>query len=188
MTLTALSALFAATATAGIGLVANVQDKSSAAPGSQSHTVGGCGKHGMMGRYAEEIGLTDGQKAQMKALRDQTKAQIQKLKSNDSLDDEAKRTAWKQLRQERDVQFQNILSPEQKAKIETLKAEAKAKHAERKAAFEKNLGLTAEQKAEIEKIKAELKAKISELKSSDGFCREALRAQMDVCRSRVVWV
>lgn len=185
MTLTALSALFAATATAGIGLVANVQDKSSAAPGAKSHIAGGCGKHGMMGRYAEEIGLTDGQKAQMKALKDQAKAQIEALKSNHSLNEEARRAAWKQLREQQQEQFQNILSQEQKAKIEALKADAKAKHAQRKAAFEKELGLTDVQRAELEKIKAEMQAKIFELKSSDGFDREAFRSQMEAFRSRM---
>lgn len=183
MTLTALTTLIAAATTTGLGLVANLQEKTPGTPGAKAGISRKAGKHAMLGRFAEELGLTDGQKAQIHALREQAKAEVERLKSQEGPD--AKRAAWKEMRVRFSEQFQNILSPEQKAKLEALKAETKAKMAERKSAFEKELGLTELQKAEIARLKAEMKAEVTELKSKGALDREAIRAEMQSFRAKL---
>ncbi|MCC6403715.1 MAG: hypothetical protein IT207_06860 [Fimbriimonadaceae bacterium] len=183
MTLTALTTLIAAVTTTGLGLVANLQEKVPGTPGAKAGIARKAGKHALMGRFSEEIGLTDGQKAQIQALREKARAEMQGLGSQGSPD--ARRAAWKEMRSQYREQFQNILSPDQKAKLEALKAETKAKMAERRAAFEKELGLTELQKAEIARLKAEMKSKVTEFKSKGTLDRKAIRAEMQSFRAKL---
>lgn len=185
MTITTLTALIAATTTAGLGLVANVQDKGTVTPGPSTKIEGTCGKHGMMGRFTEKIGLTDGQKEQVRSLKEEARKALDALKNDNSLDRAAKTEKLKKIFDGQRERFQNILTDEQKAEIQKLKAEAMARKEERKAAFEKELGLTEAQRNELAKVRAEMQAKIGELRAKGEVTREQWKSEFESLRSRM---
>lgn len=112
------------------------------------------GRHGHRGhmeaRLAAKLNLTDAQKAQLKSDRQtfreankdffaQVKATRQEIHAAKQANDTAKldslkataqsqRAQMKQLRQQRREQFLSVLTPDQKAQLEQMKAEWKAKH------------------------------------------------------------
>ncbi|WP_158681510.1 Spy/CpxP family protein refolding chaperone [Microbulbifer pacificus] len=122
--------------------------------GPRGHHMGGFDKERMFEHLADELDLTEGQKAQLKANREAGK-EARKA------DREAMREVHKQLReaiesgadqatldslgaklgqlevkkmqrmQEKREQFESILTPEQKAKLEELKSERKERHEKR---------------------------------------------------------
>ncbi|WP_160153024.1 Spy/CpxP family protein refolding chaperone [Microbulbifer sp. ALW1] len=129
--------------------------------GPRGHHKGGHNHERMFERLAEELDLTEGQQAQLKANREAGK-EARKA------DREAMREMHKQLReaiesgadqatldslgaklgqlevrkmqrmQEKRVQFESILTNEQKVKLEQLKAERKARHEERKQRWQRD--------------------------------------------------
>ncbi len=72
---------------------------------------------------AEQLGLSDEQIAQIRALKQNFKSQIR------SLPPEERKAKWQELKQEFKEQVRNILTPEQRAKWDELKAQWKAKKA-----------------------------------------------------------
>jgi protein CpxP len=120
----------------------------------------GHGRHGRAGahgfaseRFAEKLNLTDAQKAQIAQLRatfkeqnrpyfDAAKATRQEFKAARQAGDTAKldalkatmqtqRTQMTERRQAFHTQFLNVLTADQRARLETLKAEREAKRGER---------------------------------------------------------
>jgi Spy/CpxP family protein refolding chaperone len=87
------------------------------------------GGHGMaMGRVANELNLTDAQKAQLKPMFQQQREQMQALKADTSLTQDQKREKMQQLRADGRKQFLSVLTPEQQQKLR----EMRAKRGERK--------------------------------------------------------
>jgi Spy/CpxP family protein refolding chaperone len=112
------------------------------------------GRHGQFGaRLAKKLNLTDAQKEQAKANRTaffeqnkdffaQARATRQELHAAKEANDTAKveslkatlqsqHAQMKQLRQQQEAQFESILTPDQRAQFEQMKAERAAKRAER---------------------------------------------------------
>jgi Spy/CpxP family protein refolding chaperone len=87
---------------------------------------GGMASRGMrgerMGRMASELNLTDAQKAQLKPILEQQRAQMQALKANTSLTQEQKREQFQQLREDGRKQFLSVLTPEQQQKLRDMRA------------------------------------------------------------------
>jgi len=81
--------------------------------------------HGMK-HIMSQLDLTDAQKEQMKTLRETHRQKADALRSQDG-DHTAKREQLKQLRDEQEAAFKNILTSEQIAKMEAMKVERKAK-------------------------------------------------------------
>lgn len=81
----------------------------------------------MKGRMAEELGLTDAQKTQIKSIHEQQRAKAQELKGNASLTQEQKMEQFKALRESTHTQVQGVLTADQQAKFTAMKA----KHKER---------------------------------------------------------
>ena len=87
------------------------------------------GGRGMaMGRVANELNLTDAQKAQLKPMFQQQREQMQALKADTSLTQDQKREKMQQLRADGRKQFLSVLTPEQQQKLRDMRA----KHGERK--------------------------------------------------------
>jgi periplasmic protein CpxP/Spy len=114
----------------------------------------GHGKHGAFGeKFAQKLGLTDDQKAQVKAIkkesREQNKAFFEQAhgtmkeffaakKANDTakMDSlkptvDAQRAQMKQIRSAEEAKIASVLTPDQNAKWQQLKAEREARHAAR---------------------------------------------------------
>lgn len=122
-----------------------------AAPHEGGRGFGGHGRHGMFGkRLAEELGLSDAQKGQikdiMKASRQENKAFYQQARATmkefvaakkagdtakaDSLKPtlEANRAQMQQLRSASEAKIASVLTPDQNAKWQQIKADRAARH------------------------------------------------------------
>lgn len=177
MTIGTITALFAATATAGLGLVANTQDAAKPKPldGGNCHGTMGFGKH-----FGKGLGMTDAQKEQAKLLHDEVRAQREKIKADSSLSEEAKKAKLEALREQTRNRFDEILTAEQRAKLAEMKAKGEKMRAERKAQFEKALGITEAQKAQLEALRAEMKGLRGKFEN-----REQARAAMEALRQKM---
>jgi Spy/CpxP family protein refolding chaperone len=116
----------------------------------------GKGNHDMI----KELNLTDAQKQQMKAQREEFRGQLSALKKNDNITVKEWKSKMEGLRKEQKAKMDGILTSEQKATMEKMKTEGKAKHEsrmkERGEQMKKELGLSADQSAKMEKNRAEM--------------------------------
>lgn len=141
------------TAAAAFALSGTLVFAAGQADGNAGDFHGRHGHHGhrghMEGRLAAKLNLTDTQKAQLKSQReafhaanqaffDQVKATRKEARAAKQANDTAKldslkatiesqRAQMKQLRQQQHEQFLSVLTPDQKAQLEQMKAEWKAK-------------------------------------------------------------
>lgn len=76
-----------------------------------------------MGYMARELNLTDAQKAQLKPIFEQQRAQMKALKADTSLTQEQKHEKFQQLRADGRKQFLAVLTPEQQQKLRDLRAQ-----------------------------------------------------------------
>ncbi len=80
------------------------------------------GKPGRRAAIATELGLTDGQKSGLQALRLQEREALQALKADTALSAEEKRAKLQEIRQGFRSQAQSVFTPEQRARIEEHRA------------------------------------------------------------------
>lgn len=83
------------------------------------------------GMMVEELGLTTDQAAKVEVINDRSAKAIAELKQA-GLDDEARRTRMKVLRDSRDKELKAVLTPEQYEKMLVLRKEKKDEHQEKK--------------------------------------------------------
>jgi Spy/CpxP family protein refolding chaperone len=69
----------------------------------------------------KELGLTDAQAEQMKAIHAASREQLKAIKENESLSKEEKKAAAMKLHEETKAKVGALLSPEQKAKFEKVR-------------------------------------------------------------------
>ena len=84
---------------------------------------GGPGGRGMGAKMEEELGLTDAQKEQMKAAREEVMQKQKAIHEDASLTDEQKKEKSKALREEHKAKVKTILTAEQFAKWEKAMAQ-----------------------------------------------------------------
>jgi Spy/CpxP family protein refolding chaperone len=82
-------------------------------------------------KMAKELGLTDDQKSQMKTIHQDARKQAQAIKNDSSLSADQKKAKMKELHEQTMAKSEAILTPEQKQKMEQLKAEHKGKRGHR---------------------------------------------------------
>ena len=127
--------------------------------GPRGHHKGGPHHERMFEHLAEKLDLTEGQKAQLKANREagkearkadreemravhkQLREAVESGASDESLKELGNQLGQLEVRKmqrmhEKRVQFESILTNEQKAKLEEMKAERKARHEQRKKRWE----------------------------------------------------
>lgn len=145
------------------GMVLAFPDDGEGHRGHKGHHGGGHHKDRMFKHMAEKLDLTEGQKAQLKADREAGKearkatrkeareVHKQLREAVESGADQATLDALgakigqmevqkMQRMQQKRAQFESILTDEQKAKLEEMKAERKARHAERMEQWKKDEG------------------------------------------------
>ena len=123
------------------------------------------------------LNLSEDQKAEAQALREQHRAAVEALHSSGEVTREDIRT----LREQRRAAFEEILTDDQRAQLVELKAQRQAAREEhqgqRQAAREERaarLGLTDDQTTQLEALKEQFRAQMEELRGSDGVTREAV--------------
>lgn len=113
----------------------------------------------------DQLGLSKEQKKSFILIDNKYDKQIDKIKNDDALDKEVKKTSVKTLRDAKHAEYKKMLTPEQYQKFEQLYAEKKEakKVKEKKKEKEKlkeALGLTDDQVTKVEAIQERYKAEI----------------------------
>jgi Spy/CpxP family protein refolding chaperone len=116
----ALAAVLAVGVTTAIAQVSTggLQQK----PGQHKHHG-----HFLMHRMAQQLGLSDAQKSEMKAIREKTKASLKTLHSS-TVSKDAKKAEFKQIRQNAREQMLAVLTPAQRQKLQAMRAKFRANH------------------------------------------------------------
>jgi Spy/CpxP family protein refolding chaperone len=84
-------------------------------------------------RVKKELGLTDDQSEKMKAIHQDSEAQLKALRENTALSPEEKKAAFKQIHEATKAKVYAILTPEQAAKFDKMREGAKKHMKERRA-------------------------------------------------------
>ena len=138
--------------------------------------------HGMGGMDMQKLNLTDAQKEQFKTQRESFRKQMEELKKNDNITVKEWRSRMETLRKDQKTKMQSILTNEQKAQIEKMKAEHKAMNEiDAKARMEKmkiHLGLTDEQAAKMKKSHTEMAEQMKSLREDDKMDSEKKKEKM----------
>jgi hypothetical protein len=139
------------------------------------------GKHGheMMAR---QLNFTDAQKAQAKAINEDTRKKMQDLNKNESITVKEQRDRKAAIQKDRKTKMDGLLTAEQKAKQTQLRAEHKAKkeagYARHLDKMKTNLNLTDEQVAKLKAQRIANHAKAEKIKNNELLSREQKKAQM----------
>ena len=91
------------------------QDATNTPPAGGQHSGGLRGRPNI-DQIAKDLGLTDDQKAQVKAALDDTQAKLKALRDDSSLSAEDKKAKVKEIRDANQAKMKEILTPEQFAK------------------------------------------------------------------------
>lgn len=130
----------------------------------------------------QKLNLTEDQKAKFKTQNETFRKQMEELKKNDNITVKDWKAKMENIRKEHKNNTQNILTSEQKAQVEKMKAEGKAKHEamgkERGDRMKTALGLTAEQSAKMQSNRKEIGEKMRSLRESTSLSDEQKREQM----------
>lgn len=129
-----------------------------------------------------ELNLSEDQKAKMKQVNEEFRKSMMELKQNENITVKDQKNQMMALRKRHKEQVQGILTADQKAKIETMKAE-------RKVSIEKNenarmdrlksrLNLTDDQVAKLNTRNKELSARMKSIRENNALSDEQEREQM----------
>jgi Spy/CpxP family protein refolding chaperone len=136
------------------------------------------GMHSMM---AEKLNLTGEQKDKMKSLNEDFRNQMTELRKNENITVKEMNNRKETLRKNHKEKVQSLLTNDQKAQLEKMKQERKAKHeAGTKARFEKmktNLGLTDAQAAKIDKNRTASMDKMKSIRENQALSSEQKKEQ-----------
>jgi len=142
--------------------------------------------HGMMkhrgGPDMKKLNLTHAQKEQFKAQRESFRKQMEELKKNENITVKEWKSRMENIRKDNKAKMDGILTADQKAQIEKMKAEHKAmQEVDAKARMEKmkiHLGLTDEQADKIKKNRDEMSQKMKALREDDKMDMEKKKEKM----------
>ena len=128
----------------------------------------------------KQLNLTDAQKEKMKAEKEAHHKKMEDLKKNEDITVKEWKARREKLAKEHKANIESIFTPEQKAKLETLKKEGQARHQEmmkkRAAHMKTTLGLTDEQSAALEKSRKEMGDKMKAIREDKKMTEEQKRA------------
>lgn len=83
-------------------------------------------------RVAEHLGLTEDQKARLKAVNEAHRAEVEKLRADESLTRKQAREKFAALREDAQQKRNAILTPEQRLKADAMRAKMKDRMQERR--------------------------------------------------------
>lgn len=146
-------------------------------------------KHKMMerqkhhrGMAIHQLNLTDDQKEKFKSQREGFRKQMEDLKKNDNITVKEWKNKAESLRKENKETMGRILTSDQKAQLEKMKAEGKVKHEaiakQRGEKMKTHLGLSDEQSAKLEITRKEMGEKMKSIRENKLFNEEQRKEQM----------
>ena len=134
----------------------------------------------MTERLAEEVGLNETQKIEIEKINAQYISDMKAIKADESKDEDQKREAFKELRQNHKTQVEAQLTEEQKAKLSAAREERKdapkltpeEKAAKKTEKMKAELGLSEEQAAKIGDLNQTVALKIAAIKNDESMTPE----------------
>ena len=125
-----------------------------------------------------KMNFTDAQKEQMKTIQMDYKTKMQDLEKNDNMNVKDYQTQKEMLMQDRRSKMAALLTPEQKAQMQSVKQDMqKGNRSDRKANM-KELGLTKDQLGQLKSQKQEMKVKMESIKNNQSLTTDERQAQM----------
>lgn len=173
-----------AVASFGLATLAGAQQSAPANDNNALPANGHPWMHARMAALADQLGLTDGQRASLKAIRQQTATAVKGVRTQTNLTEEQRRTQIAALRQSARTQMRAVLTPDQQAKFDTLRAQAPrrmrgmASRPERVHMLARQLALTDTQRDQIRSIRQATRASIEPIRANTSLTREQKRAEV----------
>lgn len=138
--------------------------------------------HHKMGMDMQQLNLTNEQKKHLKQQRETFHSQMEELKKNDGITVKESRTRMESLRKAHMEKIKSILTTEQKAQMEKMRVEGKAKHEEmanrRGEKMKSQLGLTDEQSAKMQNSRKEMADKMKAIRENKSITEENKKEQI----------
>jgi len=139
--------------------------------------------HARLAVIADQLGLTDAQKAQLKDLRKQTGATIKGIRDNTSLTADQQKEQIKAQRLAAREQFNAVLTADQRARFAELtahpaKVHALVEHRLRAGKFAAELGLSDAQKSQLKQIRQSARASIQPIRANAALTPDQKRTQI----------
>ena len=101
-------------------------------PGGPGGGTGPDGPGGFGPRVAQELGLGDSQKSQIQNYLKDSRSQLEVLRNDTTLSPEQRRTQAQSIRENTQARVKSVLTPDQQAKAEQLRAQAQLKMQDRR--------------------------------------------------------
>ena len=159
-----------------VGLSASAQERREMK--GQKHGM----HHGQKGDMMKDLNLTDAQKAQMKADRENYKAKMEALKKDENITVKEMKARQKAIHDEQKAKMQALLTPEQKAKIASdranMETKRKAMDGQRAEVMKEKLGLSNEQAEKLKAQNQEAHSKIKAIQDNESLTMDQKKEQM----------
>jgi len=144
------------------------------------------GGHRGGGMEWNKLNLTQEQKDQLKAYREEYKKKLQELDKNESITVKESRDRHYALRQEQKAKFLSVLTADQKAQLDQMKQQRQQQHeamaAKKLDRMKVILDLTDDQVAQIKAQREEIHAKIKAIKEDQNLGREDKKEKLEAIR------
>lgn len=139
-------------------------------------------KHHRGGMDMQKLNLTEEQKASFKSQHENYRKQMEELKKNQTITVGESKTRAENIRKEHKAKIDGILTSDQKAQLQKMKAEGKEKHAamakQRGERMKTELGLTDEQSAKLQSNRKAMGEKMKALRENKSLTDEQKKEQM----------
>ncbi|MBI3883809.1 MAG: hypothetical protein HY305_06270 [Sphingobacteriales bacterium] len=142
--------------------------------------------HHEHGKVIKALNLTEAQQQQLKANNESFREQMKALDKNEGITVKESRDRKEALVKDKKAKFEALLTPEQKAKLETFKKERTAKHdsmsAKRLEKMKVTLSLSDKQVTALKAHKEATHAKLKAIKENEQLSRTERQAQIAAIR------
>ena len=142
------------------------------------------------GGAMKELNLTDAQKIQMKANREEMRAKMDKIRQDATLSEDQKKAKMDALRNEQKQKMESILTPEQKTKFQEIRknnpgrqdTSGRSEGRESKMKMKEELGLSNDQASQLKTLHQSAKSKIEAIKNNSTLTESAKKDQIKAIR------
>lgn len=138
-------------------------------------------RHHERGMIAKKLNFSDQQKEQLKNINTDYRNKLTELKKHEEISVKEMKTQLKTLHKDHKAQLQALLTPEQKDKLDRMKADrmemAKANATARAEKLKIKLGLSDEQAGKLRTLRTDLVAKMKAVHTDNSLSREQKREQ-----------
>lgn len=136
----------------------------------------------------QQLNLTDEQKTEMKTINDDFKKQMSELQKNEDITVREWKSKMKGIREDHQKKVQQVLTDEQKAKMEKFRQNRKGKMHKRGKhnidSLKKDLNLSAEQESALKQQRTDMMQKMKAIKEDKSLTDEQKKAEIKKFREQ----